>query len=56
MYIGLDAYLWSPCVGFMSRINELMHISLAGAHVITVIVLIDTILCCRYSAGGSAGW
>ena len=37
MYIGLDAYLWSPCVGFVSRINVLVYISFAGAHVITVI-------------------
>ena len=28
----------------------------AGVHVVTVIMLIDAILCCRCSAGGSIGW
>ena len=54
MYIGLDAYFVVTLC--RERMNVLMYISLAGAHVITVIVLIDAILCCRYSAGGSTGW
>ena len=32
------------------------NISPAGAHVVTVIMMIDAILCCRCSADGSIGW